>query len=240
MGRKASFLPRPDQTSKPIYLAVNADESEPGTFKDREIMFRIPHALIEGVVDSELRDRGARRRSSTSAASTWPSSRSSVTRSRKRTAVAASSARTSSALGSTSRSSSTAALAPTSAARRPGCSSRSRASAVSPVRSRRSRRSRASTARQRLINNVETLATLPIDSAHRRRGVREDRCRELGRYAPLLAFRQRGQRRQLRARARHAAAYADLRCRRRNPGRSEAEGGHSRAAHRFQCSRPRR
>ena len=50
MGRKASFLPKPDQTTKPIYLAVNADESEPGTFKDREIMFRIPHALIEGVL----------------------------------------------------------------------------------------------------------------------------------------------------------------------------------------------
>ncbi|MGI9659213.1 MAG: NADH-quinone oxidoreductase subunit NuoF [Gaiellaceae bacterium] len=50
MGRKASFLPKPDQTPKPIYLAVNADESEPGTFKDREIMFRVPHALIEGVL----------------------------------------------------------------------------------------------------------------------------------------------------------------------------------------------
>ena len=50
MGRKASFLPKPEQTTKPIYLAVNADESEPGTFKDREIMFRIPHALIEGVL----------------------------------------------------------------------------------------------------------------------------------------------------------------------------------------------
>ena len=50
MGRKASFLPKPDATSKPIYLAVNADESEPGTFKDREIMFRTPHALIEGVL----------------------------------------------------------------------------------------------------------------------------------------------------------------------------------------------
>ncbi|HWC33099.1 MAG TPA: NADH-quinone oxidoreductase subunit F, partial [Actinomycetota bacterium] len=45
-GRKASFLPKPGQTPKPIYLTVNADESEPGTFKDREIMFRNPHALI--------------------------------------------------------------------------------------------------------------------------------------------------------------------------------------------------
>ena len=47
-GRKAGFLPKPGQTEKPIYLVVNADESEPGTFKDREIMFRVPHRLIEG------------------------------------------------------------------------------------------------------------------------------------------------------------------------------------------------
>jgi NADH-quinone oxidoreductase subunit F len=50
MGRKASFLPKPEQTNKPIYLAVNADESEPGTFKDREIMSRLPHMVIEGVL----------------------------------------------------------------------------------------------------------------------------------------------------------------------------------------------
>jgi NADH-quinone oxidoreductase subunit F len=50
MGRKASFLPKPDQTSKPIYLAVNADESEPGTCKDREIMQRVPHMVLEGVL----------------------------------------------------------------------------------------------------------------------------------------------------------------------------------------------
>ena len=49
-GRKASFLPKPGETEKPIYLTVNADESEPGTFKDREIMFATPHALIEGTV----------------------------------------------------------------------------------------------------------------------------------------------------------------------------------------------
>jgi NADH-quinone oxidoreductase subunit F len=50
MGRKASFLPKPDQTQKPIYLAVNADESEPGTCKDREIMLRVPHMVVEGVL----------------------------------------------------------------------------------------------------------------------------------------------------------------------------------------------
>ena len=48
MGRKASFLPKPEDTPKPIYLVVNADESEPGTFKDREIMFTVPHRLLEG------------------------------------------------------------------------------------------------------------------------------------------------------------------------------------------------
>ena len=46
-GRKASFLP---SDRKPAYLCVNADESEPCTFKDREIMLRNPHALIEGIV----------------------------------------------------------------------------------------------------------------------------------------------------------------------------------------------
>jgi NADH-quinone oxidoreductase subunit F len=49
-GRKASFLPKPGDTQQPIYLTVNADESEPGTFKDREIMFANPHVLIEGTV----------------------------------------------------------------------------------------------------------------------------------------------------------------------------------------------
>jgi NADH-quinone oxidoreductase subunit F len=50
MGRKASFLPKPDQTANPIYLVANADESEPGTFKDREIMARLPHMFLEGIV----------------------------------------------------------------------------------------------------------------------------------------------------------------------------------------------
>ena len=47
-GRKWSFVPR--DTSQPKYLVVNADEGEPGTFKDRYIMERDPHALIEGMI----------------------------------------------------------------------------------------------------------------------------------------------------------------------------------------------
>ena len=46
MGRKASLVPR--ESPKPKYVVVNADESEPGAFKDREIMLRVPHRLIEG------------------------------------------------------------------------------------------------------------------------------------------------------------------------------------------------
>jgi NADH-quinone oxidoreductase subunit F len=47
MGRKVSFLPHGDM---PKYLVCNADESEPGTFKDRELMQKSPHMLIEGVM----------------------------------------------------------------------------------------------------------------------------------------------------------------------------------------------
>ncbi len=46
-GMKWSFLP---ENGKPRYLAVNADESEPGTFKDRAIMGKDPHQLIESMI----------------------------------------------------------------------------------------------------------------------------------------------------------------------------------------------
>ena len=46
-GLKWSFMPKPNPT-KPSYLVVNADESEPGTCKDREILRHEPHTLIEG------------------------------------------------------------------------------------------------------------------------------------------------------------------------------------------------
>jgi NADH-quinone oxidoreductase subunit F len=46
-GTKWSFLP---PETRPRYLVVNADEGEPGTFKDRELIERDPHQLIEGIV----------------------------------------------------------------------------------------------------------------------------------------------------------------------------------------------
>jgi NADH-quinone oxidoreductase subunit F len=47
MGKKVSFLPK---GSMEKYLVCNADESEPGTFKDRELMQKTPHMLLEGIV----------------------------------------------------------------------------------------------------------------------------------------------------------------------------------------------
>ena len=47
-GLKWSFVDR--KSGKPIYLICNADESEPGTFKDRQILHKDPHQLIEGMI----------------------------------------------------------------------------------------------------------------------------------------------------------------------------------------------
>ena len=47
-GMKWSFIPK--NTDKPKYLCVNADEGEPGTFKDRLILEFDPHAIIEGII----------------------------------------------------------------------------------------------------------------------------------------------------------------------------------------------
>jgi len=49
-GLKWSFVDR--RSGKPIYLICNADESEPGTFKDRQIIHKDPHQLIEGMIIS--------------------------------------------------------------------------------------------------------------------------------------------------------------------------------------------
>jgi NADH-quinone oxidoreductase subunit F len=51
MGKKASFLPRGEMAK---YLCCNADESEPGAFKDRELMQRNPHQLVEGIAIAAL------------------------------------------------------------------------------------------------------------------------------------------------------------------------------------------
>ena len=118
-GKKISFIPKA-QIDK--YLVCNADESEPGTFKDRELMQKCPHMLIEGIIIGAYA-AGANR-------SFIYSRPTSSTRRSSRPRRRASSARTSSARASASRSSCIAVPAPTSAARRRACWTRWRASAA--------------------------------------------------------------------------------------------------------------
>ena len=145
MGKKASFIPKGTMDK---YLCCNADESEPGTFKDRLLMQKNPHMLIEGCVIGSIAagaNKGfifIRGEYETQAdildaavveayeqAATWASA--------------------SSARSTPSTSWSTAARAPTSAARRPACSTRSRASAATRGSSRPSRPTRGSTRARR-------------------------------------------------------------------------------------------
>src|SRR5580698_805303 len=51
-GMKWSFLAKPEGVQR--YIVCNADESEPGTFKDRYLMEHIPHLLIEGMIISSF------------------------------------------------------------------------------------------------------------------------------------------------------------------------------------------
>src|SRR5262245_43820710 len=51
-GQKWSFIPK--EKKGPHYLAVNADESEPGTFKDRYLMDYDPHSLLEGIAIASI------------------------------------------------------------------------------------------------------------------------------------------------------------------------------------------
>jgi NADH-quinone oxidoreductase subunit F len=56
-GMKWSFIPK--SHTGPVYLVVNADEGEPGTFKDRYLLERDPHALVEGMLISARAIRSA-------------------------------------------------------------------------------------------------------------------------------------------------------------------------------------
>lgn len=52
---------RPNASSRPSYLVINSDESEPGTCKDREILRHDPHKLVEGalIVGSSMKAKAA-------------------------------------------------------------------------------------------------------------------------------------------------------------------------------------
>ena len=124
MGKKASFLPRGEMQK---YLCCNADESEPGAFKDRELIQRNPHQLIEGIAIAAL---------AAGVGHAFIFIRGEYDRQADILDAAVAEAYAAGYLGTTSSAptttsswSSTAAPAPTSAARRRRCSTRSRASA---------------------------------------------------------------------------------------------------------------
>ena len=54
-GMKWSFMPKEPKPGKPNFLVINADESEPGSCKDREIIRHDPHKLLEGALSPASR-----------------------------------------------------------------------------------------------------------------------------------------------------------------------------------------
>ena len=68
-GLKWSFMPKNVDPKRPHYLVINADESEPGTCKDREILRNDPHTLIEGALIASSTLHGL---------STWPETQKSL------------------------------------------------------------------------------------------------------------------------------------------------------------------
>ncbi len=138
MGKKASFLPKGAMDK---YLVCNADESEPGTFKDRELMQKNPHLLIEGMIIAAyavganqafifIRGEYAQQADVLEAAVVGGEGGRGI-------------------LGDLDLAGSTAAPAPTSAARRRASWTPWRASAATRASSRRSRPTRASTRARR-------------------------------------------------------------------------------------------
>ena len=146
--------------AKPNYLVINADEGEPGTCKDIPTMMADPHSLIEGCIITCYAIRAKFCAIYVRGEALHPLRRV-AQRGRRRPTRRATSAATSSAPGSTWTSWCTPAPAPTSAARRPRCSTRWRAAAASRGSSRRSRPSPGLYACPTVVNNVETIASVP-------------------------------------------------------------------------------
>ena len=218
-GLKWQFVDK--KSPKPKYIVCNADESEPGTFKDHLLMERNPHLLIEGCLIGcyaigskaayiyirgeffhmqpllENGDRGGARAPAISARTSW-------------------------AAASTARSTCTAAPAPTKRAKRRRCSSRSRASARSRASSRRSRRSPALWALPDGGQQRRDALQRAAGADARRRVVRVARPGEERRAEAVLRQRPRQASRRVRSADEGLAARADLRLRRRHARRPHA------------------
>jgi NADH-quinone oxidoreductase subunit F len=160
-GMKWGFIPQDGEAAaKPHYLVVNADESEPGTCKDTPLMMASPHMMIEGAIISAYAIRASVafiyiRGEVPACGPPAPGSGAGCLRSRlprqEHPRV-----RLRPRHGGARRR-----RCRTSAVRRRPCSTRWKACAASPGCARRSPPSRACTPRPTVINNVESIASVP-------------------------------------------------------------------------------
>ena len=160
----------------------------------------------------------------TSAASSWPS-RCRASRRRSKEAYAAGLARQehAAARASTSTSTRSSARAPTSAARKPRCSSRSRASRASRASSRRSRPHYGLYGKPTTINNTQSFASVPTILRKGAEWFAELGVQNSGGTVDFLGVRPRREARQLRAAARHPV-HGPARDRGRRARRAQAQG----------------
>ena len=215
-GRKWSFVPSKEQLPKPHYLVVNADESEPGSFKDNEILSRVPHRFIEGCLITAhaidctnvfvyIRGEYSGPYAILVEALEQLRSRPEIRGERDDRAAPR--------------------------RRRVHLRRGDRAARVARGQARPAALQAAVPGRRGSLRGADGRQQRR-DDHHRPAGDRDGRCRvrqarrpELARHARRVALGQRRERRQLRDRDRDDAARADLRHRRRHPRRARAEGG---------------
>ena len=185
-GRKMEAVAQ--ASGEPHYLVCNADESEPGTFKDRVLMEHDPFALVEAMTIAGLRDRLRARL--LYVRGEYPLAAAALENAIARARAAGLLGDDVMGRGIASTSRCGAAPAPTSAARRPRSSTRSKANAANRATSRRFPCRWASSASRRSQQRRDARESLPIVLRGRRR-VRAHRHRRLDRHAALLPLRRR-------------------------------------------------